>query len=48
MFKFLEICTMLNLNSQDYLMMDVFKDETVSQCPENSRNKIEDFSGWEC
>lgn len=39
---------MLKLNSQDCLMMNVFKDETVSQCHENSRNKIEDFSGWEC
>lgn len=45
----LDFCMMLSLNSPDYLLLDeVFKDETLSWCHEESKIRLKVCSGWEC
>lgn len=44
----LNFCMILSLNSPDYLLLDVFKDQTVSRCHEDSKIRLKACSGWEC
>lgn len=41
----LDFCMMLSLNSPDYLLLDVFKDETDSSCHEESKIRLKVCSG---